>query len=76
MYHMRSWAAIHIMYVSHKSSTCLLQAVGTAVDVFVAALDTHKWVTLGSLSARARRGSGALAEAGGHESRVSSLHLQ
>ena len=44
----------------------------------MAALDTHKWVTLGSVSARARKRSisGALAEAGGHAGHVSSLHLQ
>ena len=55
-----------------------MQAVGTAVDVFVAALDSHKWVTLGSVSARARKrsSSGALPEAGGLGIRVSSHHLQ
>ena len=64
-------AVTDTMYMSHKNAhLCLLQAVGTAVDVFVAALDTHKWVTLGSVSARARKrsSSGALAEPGGYES--------
>ena len=55
-----------------RNCKCLLQAVGAAVDAFVAALDTHKWVTLGSVSARARKqsSSGALPEAGGHGGNV------